>query len=107
MDINDNSSPLKQRILRQRATLYNMLIDPMRRVARRCAKVWDDKPALDHLLLESIPKVPYITYLYALDLQGRQSRANASSAAGPEILMTPTPDFPRADARAKMVLISN
>lgn len=78
MEIGENSSPLKQRILRQRATLYNMLIDPMRRVARRCAKVWDDKPALDHLLLESIPKVPYVTYLYALDVQGRQISANAS-----------------------------
>lgn len=79
MDITDNSSPLKQQILRQRATLYNMLIDPMRRVARRCAKVWDDKPALDHLLLESMPKVPYITYLYAMDTQGRQISANAST----------------------------
>ena len=56
LDINDNSTPLKQRILRQRATLYNMLIDPMRRVARRCAKVWDDRAALDQLLFDSIPK---------------------------------------------------
>jgi len=78
MDINENNSPLKERILRQRATLHNMLIDPMQRVAKRCAKVWDDKPALDTLLLESIPKVPYITYLYALDALGRQISANAS-----------------------------
>ena len=75
----DNSSPLKQRILRQRATLHNMLIDPMGRVARRCAKVWHDKTALDQLLLNSLPKVPYITYLYALDKQGRQISANASA----------------------------
>jgi hypothetical protein len=74
----DNNSPLKQRILRQRATLYNMLIDPMQRVARRCAKVWQDRPTLDQLLLESIPKVPYVTYLYALDTQSRQISANAS-----------------------------
>ena len=82
MDINDNDSPLKQRILRQRATLFNMLIDPMRRTAKRCAKAWDDKAALDHLLLDSIPKVPYVTYLYALDTQTRQISANAS-ADGP------------------------
>jgi hypothetical protein len=56
-----------------------MLIDPMQRVARRCAKVWDDRAALDHLLLESIPKVPYVTYLYALDNSGRQISANASA----------------------------
>jgi hypothetical protein len=74
----ENNSPLKQRILRQRATLYNMLIDPMQRVARRCAKVWQDRPALDQLLLESIPKVPYVTYLYALDTRSRQISANAS-----------------------------
>ncbi|HOP15690.1 MAG TPA: PDC sensor domain-containing protein [Gammaproteobacteria bacterium] len=78
MDINDKNSPLRQRIVRQRATLYNMLIDPMSRVARRCAKVWGEKPALDHLLLESIPRVPYVTFLYALDRQGRQISANAS-----------------------------
>jgi hypothetical protein len=77
MDIGSNT-PLRQRILRQRATLYNMLIDPMQRVARRCAKVWDDKAALDHLLLKSIPKVPYVTYLYALDRNARQISANAA-----------------------------
>ena len=78
MDIEDNR-PLKQTILRQRATLYNMLIDPMRRVARRCAKVWDDRPSLDHLLVESLPKVPYVTYLYALDPDARQVSSNAAT----------------------------
>jgi len=39
VDITENHSPLKERILRQRATLHNMLIDPMQRVAKRCAKV--------------------------------------------------------------------
>ena len=77
MDIDDNR-PLRQTILRQRATLYNMLIDPMQRVARRCAKVWDDRPSLDHLLVESIPKVPYVTYLYALDPDARQISSNAA-----------------------------
>ena len=77
MDIDDNR-PLRQTILRQRATLYNMLIDPMQRVARRCAKVWEDRPSLDHLLVESIPKVPYVTYLYALDPDARQISSNAA-----------------------------
>lgn len=77
-DINDAGSPLRQRIVRQRATLHNMLIDPMQRAAKRCAKAWDDRAALDHILLESIPKVPYVAYLYALDMAGRQVSANAS-----------------------------
>jgi hypothetical protein len=74
----DQASPLRLRVTRQRATLYNMLIDPMRRTARRCVKAWDERPALDRILLESIPKVPYVTYLYALDNTGRQMSANAS-----------------------------
>jgi hypothetical protein len=82
MDIEQPDTPLRQRIQRQRATLHNMLVDPMRRVARRCAAVWDDRAALDHLLSESIPKVPYVTFLYALDPHGRQISANAS-ADGP------------------------
>lgn len=79
VDIESPDTPLRKRILRQRATLHNMLIDPMHRVAKRCAKVWDDKPALDHLLMESLPKVPYVTYLYALDKQGKQVSANAAA----------------------------
>jgi len=80
MDIQNGDTPLKQRIQRQRATLHNMLVDPMRRVSRRCAKVWNDRAALDQLLSESIPKVPYVTYLYTLDNSGRQISANASAA---------------------------
>jgi hypothetical protein len=75
-----NDTPLKQRIARQRATLYNMLIDPMKRTARRCLKVWDDRAGLDHMLLDSIPKVPYVTYLYALDPNGRQISSNAAAS---------------------------
>jgi hypothetical protein len=72
-----DDTPLRLHIQRQRATLYNMLIDPMRRVARRCAQAWGDRAALDELLLTSMPKVPYVTYLYALDPQGRQVSSNA------------------------------
>jgi hypothetical protein len=71
-------TPLKQRIARQRDMLHNMLIDPMRRVARRCAKVWETREELDQLLSISIPKVPYVTYLYALDRDGHQVSSNAS-----------------------------
>lgn len=57
-----------------------MLIDPMKRTARRCVKAWDDRATLDRILLESIPKVPYVTYLYAMDTHARQISANASAA---------------------------
>jgi hypothetical protein len=80
MELPNGDTPLRQRIQRQRATLHNMLVDPMRRVARRCAKVWNDRAALDQLLSESIPKVPYVAFLYALDNAGRQISSNASPA---------------------------
>jgi hypothetical protein len=70
--------PLQERILRQRTLLYNMLLDPMRRAAKRCARVWDDKTQLDQALLKSIEQIPYCTYLYATDLNGIQLSANAS-----------------------------
>lgn len=78
VDFDDNSTPLRQRIVRQRATLHNMLIDPMRRVAKRCVRAWNDRTALDHLLQDSIPDVPYVSYLYALDTLGHQISSNAS-----------------------------
>ena len=71
-------SPLQQRIRRQRATLHNMLIDPMHRAASRLAGAWHDRQALDAALLDSMRKVPYVTYLYAMDLEARQISSNAS-----------------------------
>lgn len=73
-----SDSPLQQRIRRQRATLHNMLVDPMHRAASRLAGVWDDRQALDAELLASMHKVPYVTYLYAMDPQARQISSNAS-----------------------------
>ena len=71
-------SPLQQRIRRQRAMLHNMLVDPMHRAANRVAQVWDDRTALDTELQDSMRKVPYVTYLYALETSGVQISANAS-----------------------------
>lgn len=71
-------SPLQQRVRRQRAHLYNMLIDPMQRAASRVSKVWDDREQLDAKVLDSISKIPYATYVYTLDRNGYQNSANAS-----------------------------
>ncbi len=71
-------TPLQRRILQQRTMLYNMLLDPMRRAARRCARVWNDKAQLDRALMKSLRQIPYCTFVYALDLNGRQISANAS-----------------------------
>jgi len=71
-------SPLQQRIRRQRAHLYNMLIDPMQRAATRVSKAWEDREALDERLLDSMAKIPYVTFTYALDTDARQISSNAS-----------------------------
>jgi len=71
-------SPLKQRILRQRTLLYNMLVDPMQRVAHQCLHVCQDRVLLDATLLASLHQVPYCTYLYAMDPQGHQISSNAA-----------------------------
>jgi hypothetical protein len=69
---------LQQRILQQRTMLTNMLLDPMRRAANRCVTVWNDKSLLDAALMHTIRQIPYSTYLYAMNLDGRQISANAS-----------------------------
>jgi hypothetical protein len=73
-----DESPLQQRIRQQRAMLYNMLVDPMQQVASRCSELWGNKEAMDQLIQMSIPIVPYVTFLYVLDIQARQISANAS-----------------------------
>ncbi|RMG35708.1 MAG: hypothetical protein D6720_06545 [Gammaproteobacteria bacterium] len=78
MDENKDS-PLQQRIRQQRAMLHNMLVDPMHRAANRLSEVWGDREAMDAELLSSMRKVPYVTYLYALNLEGQQISANASA----------------------------
>jgi len=79
MPQNPQETPLHRRIRRQRAMLYNMLIDPMHRAATRVSHAWDSRDALDAELLSSIKKVPYVTFLYALSPNGKQLSANASA----------------------------
>lgn len=78
MSDQDRNNNLQQRILQQRTMLTNMLLDPMHRAANRCATVWNDKTLLDAALMHTIRQIPYSTYLYAMDLDGRQISANAS-----------------------------
>jgi hypothetical protein len=69
---------LQERVARQRATLFNMLLDPMHRAAKRCARVWEQREALDHELLAAIAEVPYCKFLYAMDAKAQQLSSTAS-----------------------------
>ena len=73
-----HNSARKEHIRRQRDMLYNMLLDPMHRAAKRCARVWDDKEKLDQALMKSLGQIPYCSYVYAMNLDGIQISANAS-----------------------------
>jgi hypothetical protein len=72
------TDPLRKSIARQRAALFNMLVEPMAYLAHRCARVWRDKARLDHTLLEGIRALPNAAFLYAMDLDGRQVSDNAT-----------------------------
>jgi len=69
---------LKESIERQRASLYNMLVDPLSRIAARAANRWEDRAALDRLLMEAIRTLPYARFLYALRPNGVQISGNAT-----------------------------
>lgn len=72
------SDTLKKSISRQRASLFNMLVEPMAYLAGLCLDAWHDKAQLDKVLLEGIKALPNATFLYALDTEGRQISDNAS-----------------------------
>lgn len=69
---------LRESIERQRASLSNMLVDPLRRIAGEAAHVWDDKRQLDLTLMAGLATLPYVKYLYALSPDGLQASDNAS-----------------------------
>ncbi len=76
-------TPLKQSIKRQRDSLYNMLLDPLSRGARSCAKVWGDRQAIDAKLEKIMRNLPYVKFLYVLDTQAVQVSDNMTHE-GPE-----------------------
>ena len=69
---------LKESIERQRASLSNMLVDALRRVAAEAAHTWNDKGLLDLTLMAGLATLPYVKYLYAMTPDGRQISDNAS-----------------------------
>ena len=69
---------LKESIQRQRASLSNMLVDALGRIAAEAAHVWDDKAQLDLTLMAGLATLPYVKYLYAMTPDGRQISDNAS-----------------------------
>lgn len=69
-------SSWKESIRKQRSSLFELLVNPLRRVAAECQKAWPDREALSQALLDGFDSIPYCTYLYVVDLKGVQLSDN-------------------------------
>ncbi len=58
--------------------LIGMLQEPLRQVAADCCRVWGDQDALNQVLIQAFPTIPYCKYLYALDINALQISDNIS-----------------------------
>jgi len=76
--MSDKQSSLQESVSHQREVLVTMLVDPMRRAAKSCAKVWGDREKLNHALTEILHTMSYCKYLYALDKDAVQISDNVS-----------------------------
>jgi hypothetical protein len=68
----------KTSINEQRTSLSQSLSKPLNKIAEKCISIWDDRDALNKILLDEFSHVPYCTYLYALQTNGIQLSDNIS-----------------------------
>jgi hypothetical protein len=87
------SEALREAVTRQRLLLSGRLAVPLERLARRCARTWPDRAALEASLGEAFPGLPSCKYLYVLDARARQLTANCT----PEGLLPEHAGRDRAD----------
>ncbi len=69
-------SSWKESIRKQRSSLFERLVNPMRRVAAECQQAWPDREALTRVLEEQFAGIPHGTYLYVVDLKATQVSDN-------------------------------
>ncbi len=63
-----DASSWKESIRKQRSSLFEQLVNPMRRAAAECQKAWPEREALSQVLVEQFGHIPNCTYLYVVDL---------------------------------------
>ena len=76
--MSDKQSSLQESVSHQREVLITLLVDPMKRAAKSCAKVWGDREKLNHALTQILHTMSYCKYLYALDKDAVQISDNVS-----------------------------
>ena len=57
-----------------------MLREPLAQLARECVPVWGDRNQLNAVLLDGFSRIPYCTYLYAVDTNRVQISDNVGKA---------------------------
>ena len=71
--------PELQRQVAQQRTIINETLRPQTvNLAIRCRPLLDDREALEHVMQEAMPSLPYCKYLFVLDADGRQITSNIS-----------------------------
>ena len=76
--MSDKQSSLQESVSHQREVLITLLVDPMKRAAKSCAKVWGDREKLNHALTQILHTMSYCKYLYVLDKDAVQISDNVS-----------------------------
>jgi hypothetical protein len=67
---------LQRQVTQQRSMINETLRPRTAKLAIRCRPLLDDREALERILQEAMPSLPYCKYLYVLDAQGRQITSN-------------------------------
>ena len=76
----DGGHTLQESVALQRASLKQLIEEPLRCAARASAAAWGERAALNAELARLFPSVPHCRYLYAMTLDGVQISDNVGSA---------------------------
>ncbi len=66
------STNWKDNIYRQREQLGQLLREPIAALAERCRPVWNERAALEKVLIDGFASIPYCNFLYCLGTDGVQ-----------------------------------
>jgi len=69
-------SELQRQVTQQRTVINETLRPQTAKLAIRCRPLLGDREALERVLQEAMPSLPYCKYLYVLDAEGRQITSN-------------------------------
>ena len=67
---------LQRQVTQQRNLINETLRPRTAKLALRCRPLLDDREALERVLQETMPSLPYCKYLYVLNAEGRQITSN-------------------------------